>query len=57
MHVDPALDPLVIAYNTGAGGRVLTWRTTRKSYSIRTAASFCLTVGLDPGKSSTHAAT
>jgi len=23
MHVDPALDPLVIAYNTGAGGRVL----------------------------------
>src|SRR4029077_4251142 len=26
--------------------------TTRKSYSIRTAASFCLMVGLDPGKSS-----
>jgi hypothetical protein len=24
-------------------------RTTRKSYNIRTAASFCLMVGLDPG--------
>src|SRR5271163_3388994 len=32
-------------------------RTTRKSYSIRTAASFCLMVGLDPGKSSIQAAT
>src|SRR5271165_80363 len=32
-------------------------RTTRKSYSIRTAASFSLTVGLDPGKSSIQAAT
>src|ERR1700680_4596375 len=30
-------------------------RTTRKSYNIRTAASFCLTVGLDPGKSSIQA--
>ena len=32
-------------------------RTTRKSYNIRTAASFCLMVGLDPGKSSIQAAT
>src|SRR6476659_1109919 len=32
-------------------------RTTIKSYNIRTAASFCLTVGLDPGKSSIQAAT
>src|SRR3979411_1796548 len=32
-------------------------RTTRKSYSIRTAASFCLMVGFDPGKSSIQAAT
>src|SRR5712672_1934336 len=32
-------------------------RTTRKSYNIRTAASFRLMVGLDPGKSSIHAAT
>src|SRR5208283_565541 len=32
-------------------------RTTRKSYNIRTAASFSLTVGLDPGKSSIQAAT
>src|SRR4029077_6680883 len=30
---------------------------TRKSYSIRTATSFCLTVGLDPGKSSIQADT
>jgi hypothetical protein len=32
-------------------------RTTRKSYNIRTAASFSLMVGLDPGKSSIQAAT
>src|SRR6202011_5299125 len=32
-------------------------RTTRKSYNIRTAASFSLTVDLDPGKSSIQAAT
>src|SRR5258707_12377639 len=32
-------------------------RTTRKSYSIRTAASFCLMVGLDPGKAWIQAAT
>src|ERR1700740_1926396 len=32
-------------------------RTTKKSYNIRTAASFSLTVGLDPGKSSIQAAT
>src|SRR6266481_5027343 len=35
-----------------AGFDGVIWRTTRKSYNIRTAASFCLTVGLDPGKSS-----
>jgi hypothetical protein len=29
----------------------------QKSNNIRTAASFCLTVGLDPGKSSIQAAT
>src|SRR6266436_9796969 len=40
-----------------AGFDRVTCRTTRKSYNIRTAASFSLMVGLDPGKSSIQAAT
>src|SRR4029077_12037125 len=53
--------PLLTTYfgpgKESAGFDSVICRTTRKSYNIRTAASFSLMVGLDPGKSSIQAAT
>jgi hypothetical protein len=51
------LDDILWAANCMCRFEESIWRTTKKSNNIRTAASFSLTVGLDPGKSSIQATT